>query len=542
MKYQTLFAVAVVGACSFESKPPDDFVLDRNAPSVEIESPIRGTIAGDVTHVLVTGTASDDRGVVASVTVNGVPATLGDDGAWIAQVPVVPGTTLLHAIAVDDEGNQGERTRAVVAGPMVDLDRHVEQSIHASVSAQALLAVGHDTEALIENGGLLIVAQDMNPVVDIGGGPDCLYAQASITSLTVGDANVLTAPTNDGIMVSAVLDDVHVGMHLSWAVSCIDGSRDIELSAQRVNVQGLVTLGLVDGSLAVHFADPATQVTGFDAQLPGVPDAVVQMLQLDGAIGPALGSLTERIVTPMATRTFSALDDTRTIDVAGTQVDVDVLPTQISFGPQGGSFRLETSLRARDDHGAFVYVPSLAPALEIKHGFELAIADDAANQLLASLWSVKAFDSEIDLATGAFADLAKTYDSVQLQMMVPPYVNATARPPQLTIGDWIATFKQGGVAAVTVAIHATAELYVVEADGTLHMNVSTPAVRVDLAGHGDGLSKEGYDAIKAFAADRVVALGSAAFAAVPLPVIGEATPNLWVESQTGYLLVSGDVR
>lgn len=544
MKHQTLFAVVVaLGGCSVDSKEPDDFVLDRSAPSVEIDSPARGTIAGDVTHVLVTGTASDDSGVVPSVTVNGVAATFGADGTWLARVPVAPGTTLLHAIAVDDEGNRGDRTRAIVAGPVVGLDRHVEQAIQARVSAQALLAVGHDTEAFIENGGLLMAAQDMNPVVAIGGGPDCLYGQASITSVTVGDSDVVTAPTNGGIRVSAVLDDVRVGMHLQWAVSCVEGSRDIELSAQHVNMQGLLTVGVVDDRLDIQFADPVVQVTGFGAQLPDVPETVVQMLRLDDAIGPVLGSMTDRIVAPLATRTFSVLDDTRAVDVAGTHVDVDVAPRLISFSPEGGSIRLETSLRARGDRGAFVYVPSFVPVLDIKHGFALAIADDAANQLLTSLWSAKAFDGEINLETGAYGDIAEMYDSVQLQLLLPPHVNASARPLELTIGDWNATFRRGGAPTTTVAIHATAELYVAEDEvGSLHMKVSTPAVRVDLVGDGDWISKEQYEAIKAFAANHVMAMGSAAMAAVPLPVIGDATTSLWVEPNAGYMLVAGDIE
>ena len=67
MKHLTLFAVlAAFAGCSVDSKEPDDFVLDRDAPRIEIVSPTRGTIAGDVTHVLVTGTTTDDTGLVAS--------------------------------------------------------------------------------------------------------------------------------------------------------------------------------------------------------------------------------------------------------------------------------------------------------------------------------------------------------------------------------------------------------------------------------------------------------------------------------------------
>ena len=95
----------------------------------------------------------------------------------------------------------------------------------------------------------------------------------------------------------------------------------------------------------------------------------------------------------------------------------------------------------------------------------------------------------------------------------------------------------------TVAIHATTALYVVEdADGTLRMNVSTPAVIVDLVGNGHWFSKAQRDAIKEFAAARVTAFGSAALGAIPLPVVGDAMANLWVEPESGYMLIVGNVQ
>ena len=76
MKLQTLFAVvAVLGGCTYDPSYPDRPAFDWNAPRIEIVSPARGTVAGDVTQVVVTGTASDDQ-AVASVFVNGVPAVM----------------------------------------------------------------------------------------------------------------------------------------------------------------------------------------------------------------------------------------------------------------------------------------------------------------------------------------------------------------------------------------------------------------------------------------------------------------------------------
>ena len=94
---------------------------------------------------------------------------------------------------------------------------------------------------------------------------------------------------------------------------------------------------------------------------------------------------------------------------------------------------LDTSLRARGDKGQFVFVANDAPKLDMKNDLELAVADDAANQLLTSMWSARAFDTEIELATGAYGKVGDYYDSVQLQLVVPPHVEATGSPLELRL-------------------------------------------------------------------------------------------------------------
>src|SRR5687768_10949217 len=124
-------------------------------------------------------------------------------------------------------------------------------------------------------------------------------------------------------------------------------------------------------------------------------------------------------------KSLAGLNDTKTIDVLGTQVDVDVKPSQINFTRDGGMVLLHTSLRAQRDSGSFVYVPNTLPAMDMSHGFQLAIADDTANQLLTSMWSAGGMDKTIELANGSYGEVGKLYDSVQLEVKVPPYLDAT---------------------------------------------------------------------------------------------------------------------
>jgi hypothetical protein len=153
------------------------------------------------------------------VTVNDVPATLAADGTWSATVPVTAGTNLLHAIAKDAQGNAGKESRAVVAGPMANLAQAVPQAITATLSAQTFQAIGKGTAGFLTQGDLAPMVASSNPVMDLGGGPDCLYVQASITSVTFGGADVTLAPQDGGLWLDVELDQANIGMHLDYAAA-----------------------------------------------------------------------------------------------------------------------------------------------------------------------------------------------------------------------------------------------------------------------------------------------------------------------------------
>jgi hypothetical protein len=272
------------------------------------------------------------------------------------------------------------------------------------------------------------------------------------------------------------------------------------------------------------------------------------MLSLDSAMGPVLGWATERFVVPMLNNALAGLNDTKTSDELGTQVDIDVEPSQIDFTPEGGKVLLNTTLRAKNDSGNFVYVDNTLPTMDMSHGFQLAVADDAANQLLTSLWSAKGLDKSIALDTGSYGEVGKLYDAVKLEVAVPPYVDATDGTLTLTVGDMVGSFELGGSVVTQVAINAEVELKVVKgSDGALRFDVGMPTVYVDVLDDaiegGNPLSNAEFEAIASFALSRIVAVGSGAVGAIPLPAVGGvAITTLSVEQQNGYLIVDGEVQ
>lgn len=546
-----LFAVvASVSAVACDNPyDPNGPAIDPNAPRVHITTPARGTIAGDVKTVTVTGTVTDESGV-DTVKVNDVSATVASDGSFTAQVPVHAGTNLLHAIATDKQGNTGKETRAVVAGPQATLARQIPNAITATVSAQAIDAVARGAATYIQDGNLSAAVAPMNPVVNAGApeGPDCLYGQAHIKSLDVGTADIVMAPQDGGIFMSAELNNVKVGMHLQWAVACADGSRDITISASKISVQGMLNVGVAGRNFDIRLNNQNVGITGFNLDLGGVPGQIVDMLHLDTAMGPILGFATERFVVPMLNKSLAGLNEVKTVELFGKQVEVDVKPQSITFNREGGMVLLNTTMRAKGDSGNFVYVSNTTPVMDMSHGFQLAVADDAANQLLTSLWSAKGLETTLDLKTGMYGNVGQLYDSVQIEAKVPPFVDAGRERLMMTVGDMIASFKLQGSVTTAVAINAEVGLEVIhDADGALRFDVGEPTVYVDILDDSvEGsniLSNSEFEEIVSFALSRIVSVGSGSVGAVPLPAFaGIAVTTLSIEEQFGYLVVAGEVQ
>jgi hypothetical protein len=337
-------------------------------------------------------------------------------------------------------------------------------------------------------------------------------------------------------------------MHTQWAVSCLDGSRDITFAATKVTVQGLLQIGLVGRLFDIKLVNTNVQITGFDLQVGGIPQTVIDMLSLDSAMASILGWAAERFVVPMLNKSLAGLNDIKTIDVLGTQVDIDVKPAQVSFTPVGGLVVLDTALRAHGDSGGFVFLPNTLPAMDMAHGFQLAVADDAANQLLTSMWSAKGLDKTIDLKNGSYGEIGKLYDSVELSVKVPPFVDASGTGLRLTLGDMIGSFKLNGSVVTQVAINADVDLKVVKgADGALRFDIGTPTTYVDVLDDGvedaNALSNAQFEAIVSFALGRIVAVGSGSIGAIPLPSVGGvALTTLAIDAQSGYLVVDGEIQ
>jgi hypothetical protein len=537
--------------CEQSAYDPDSPAIDPNAPRVKITSPARGTFAGDLQKITVKGTAFDDT-AVTSVQVNGVDAQLSPDGTFTAEVPVEAGTFLLHAIGTDAQGNTGKETRAVVIGPLEPIAQAVPESVSAALTAQAFDAIGRGLTGFMTGSGLMQIVTPLNPVFNVGApdGPDCLYASGSITNVSMASTSKITlAPQRGGIYLDAILDRPNVNMSLSYAAACVDGGRAITIGATKIHITGLLKLGVNGDKFAVALDNQQVQITGFNVELGGIPGAVVNILHLDTAIGPILAFVAERFAVPYINTALNGLNETKTINVLGTMVDVKLKPAHIESDIPGVIVSLDTDLRAHGDESSpgFVYITNQVPEMDLTRAFELAVADDAANQLLGSFWAAKGMDVGIDLKNGSYGEVGTLYDRVEMSAKVPPFIDASGAELKLTVGDLLGTFKNGPAITTQVAINATMAVKVVSGvNGALRLDVGSPEVFVDILDENvDGanqLSNAQFEAVSSFALGRIVALGSGAVGAVPLPSFGGVSvSDVDVAPHEGYLILGGEI-
>src|SRR4029434_912066 len=113
------------------------------------------------------------------------------------------------------------------------------------------------------------------------------------------------------------------------------------------------------------------------------------------------------------------------------------------------------------------------PAMDAGHGFQLGVADDFVNELMAELQAVGALDLTMAKPTQAF-------DTTQIHMTLPPMISADAtdRTMRLVLGDLFATFTNRGTPVAKAAINAKVELKIAAAinGGSVLLQLGTPEI------------------------------------------------------------------
>lgn len=518
--------VALAPACV---PGPDSVALP--APLLAVTSPARSLITDQAGSLVVTGTVTPNAGTpIASVTVNGVGATVNADGTFQATIDVPPGASLIHTVVTDQAGGVATDTRSVEAGQRMPPGSNIPDAVGASISAATFAQVAGVAAGQLNSASLTALAKSLNPVIHAGdpNGPDCLYGQAFVDSITVTGAKLSLVPTNGGLQIGAELDGVDVKGHAMYAAACVNGSSTFELTASSATLGGTLDLA-VNGmnGFAASLTNADVNLANLQVSASGIPQAVLNILPLDKLVNTLAPALVPQLVNPMLNQALGALTAPQKVMLLGKTIDIQVAPTSIAFDPSGGTVMLDMKMliEGTENSPGFTFTPNGMPALDAGNGLAIALADDLANEALSELTSTGLLN--LSLPTGGA--------SAQLQATSPPMIAADpdgSGKLRLILPDMNISLPAGKAvlnAQVDVSIGPGTN------SGSISINLGTPSIAIDTIA--DAGPSSFVEAAQDGTGTQVGSIGQL-LQNIPLPqVAGFKLGDTSVTGSNGYVLI-----
>jgi hypothetical protein len=527
----------------------------RQPPVLRIASPARGLFRDHAGSLRVTGTALPSAGgdPVDRVAVNGVPAALHSDGTFEAAIELPEGATLIQTVARDARGNTASDTRAVEAGPLHPVGSRIPGALSAVISAEAFAKISGAAGPILEGLDLAALLAPLQPIVHISdpSGEDCGFARLYIDDLTFSAARIALEPVSGGLALRVELDGVAVPGRARYAVLCLADSNTVRVTADRIAVSGtLVVTPSGAAGFATRLTNPAVSIAKLHIDASGVPGDILDALHLDSAIQFVAARAAELAIGPLVNQALGALAGPQQLDVLGHTLALQVAPSAVAFDRSGAAVALDLTARLGGSEASpgFIYTANAAPAFDPASvaatgpadGFQLGIADDLVNELLAELQASGALELDVPVAAGSF-------DGARVHMTLPPMLSASAGDGalHLVLGDLLATFTRAGAPVGKAAINATVGLAIAPAlNGYgVALELGTPEIHVDLLddiANATGLTDPGLAGASAAVLNAQIASISKLLVAIPLPVVaGLQMRNLSIGGGDGYVVVNG---
>jgi hypothetical protein len=413
------------------------------------------------------------------------------------------------------------------------------------MSADSFTKLSAAAGPLIKGLNLGQMIAPLQPMVNLGS--SCaLRGRAYIDDLKFSDIKISLAPVQGGLTFRAEIDQLDVPGHATYSLVCLDGSNTFGITADKVVVAG--TLNVTPNGMAgftTKIASPDVQLINFHLAASGLPGDILNLLKLDSAIKSIVPAVAEIAMNPLMNQALGALGGPQKLDVLGKQLDMQVAPATLSFTPSGAlvAMNLKVLLAGGEASPGFVFTANGTPAMDPAHGFQIGLADDLANEMLAELAASGLLSLSVPVPGGLF-------DTAQIQMTLPPMISADATDGELrlVLGDMMATFVSHGTPVAKAAINARLDLKVspLPNGSSVALQLGTPDIHINVLD--DVQNTTGFtDTQLATAATAMIGAQidsiSKLLVSIPVPAIGGLqVNNLSIGSDSGYVMVQGQFQ
>ena len=447
--------IATAVACGGQAPPP---------PVLTVTSPARGLMQSGAGQITVTGTAmpSASGDPVAKVTVNGVAAALQPSGAFRAMIDAPKGAMLLETVAVTDKGGSMTDTRAVQSGQLRKVGAGIDRAITAALSADAFTRLSAVAGPLLKTMDLATMLAPMQPTTVAG--DDLANLSLSVTALSFRDTRIALAPVDGGLSFRATFDGLDVAATVAYGGALVpDGSTDVAIHADQVTITGTLDIAPAGtAGFATQLVNPAVHTVGLKLSASGLAGQILDLLnsELGSTIESVASQSAELAMEPLVNQALGALAGPQRLDVLGRKLDLQMSPSAITLSPAGAlvALNLQALIEGSESSPGYIYTDNGAPAMDMRRGFQLGLADDLVNELLAEVHALGLLDLSLQGDYGPF-------DGAQFQLAMPPMISASTNDGamRLVIGDMKATFTHHGATVVTAAINAQVDLQIAPA-------------------------------------------------------------------------------
>lgn len=529
----------------------DDIGELKDPPVLKITSPQRSHQQGRAGYVQVTGTVTPNEisaEPIEKVLVNNVQATVNADGTFSAMVQVGPGAALINTTARDAAGQEASDTRAVHSGELRPVGSNIEDAITAELSRTAFEKLSAAAGPMIEGIDMAAMLAPMQPMVHKGdeNGEDCLFARMYVDDVIMSNADVSIIPTNAGLQFRAQIDGLDVPARARYAVACANGSNTLRVKATRVVVSGiLVVTPSGNQGFKTSLTGETVQITGLDIQASGIPGTIIDLLRLDTVLGFIISKAAPLAMEPMMNSALGGLAGPKSVDVMGKTLHMEVDPTAIDVTDSGALITLNAKMLIAGSEGSkgFTFTDNGMPNMDAGNGFQLGLADDLANEMMAEFQAIGMLNLHIPAEGG-------TFDNTSLEMTLPPMISADPADGQMKVvlGDMMATFTDHGTPVAKAAMNAMIELKIVPASNGygVAIELGKPTAKVDVLDDViNNTRMTNADLAKATEvclAAQVDAI-SKLLTNIPLPAVaGLQMRNMQIGSDDGYVMLKGDIE
>jgi hypothetical protein len=401
---------------------------DTSPPVITLTSPTRGLFTTQPL-VRVEGTVVDQTGV-AYLVVNGTPVLPAAGGAFLQVVPLTPGLNVIELEAADPLGHRTRTVLPVVSGQFTPEVQPIGDALAVRLNRPAFAAIERLAAQQLGGASLGQMIMAQNPLYQ--GNFTVADVQVNATSATFGQPALTLDPQQGGLRVHVELPSIDVRTRVTGHVLGIPLGVNVSVTADRAIVDATAVVSVAPGGVVTTtLQNVAVSLVNFRFDIGGIPTFIENLARaaVQRLVEAQVRRQVEQVVPQQVDQAIAGANGPITQTVLGHQVTLRLIPTLVTFDPQGCEVRCDGDLTAAPAPGlpttpGSLSTPGAPPTFGTTPAVHLSLNDDMLNRIGHTAWRAGLMGLHIDQTAAQQLGLPSwlPLDVFMLQVFFPQLV------------------------------------------------------------------------------------------------------------------------